>query len=339
MKKKNIFIMKTIRSLLVTGLLITILTKNTNTFSRIIILPFIIACLLSVVKNICLYANKPNYANIFNKLYTISFIIFWFGFLIFICYLSFKSNNYLLLIFSIPFWLVGIYIIRKYLFKTNSRTTKNNKININFPVIIGSFLIGLVLIIGIVCLVIGIKDTYKLNNISKNYLTTTGYLIDYDIYNQDKDGTTYQLIYQYQVDNQQYTVTTDYGVGSIPELGSIREIKYNPDNYQEALISGTNSKNGLIYFGLFFILGATVFILAAMQMHGLFDKIKFDILGIYIGFVCFIIGVGIFMFQHGTTSSIIATIKLFGFWILIPITFIVVGIMQIIKSLVNKKSQ
>ena len=146
--------------------------------------------------------------------------------------------------------------MRKFLLGMSSKEeTKNKESKFNFSIIVSSFLVLLVLIIGITCLYFGIKDTYKLNS------------------------------------------------------------------------------NFLIFFGAFFTLGGTVFVLAALQMKGIFDKVKIDVVGTYIGFVMLIIGVGIILFQNGTTLSFIETIKSLGIWILIPILFIVSGIYLTIKNL------
>ena len=88
---------------------------------------------------------------------------------------------------------------------------------------------------------------------------------------------------------------------------------------------------------MFFVLGATVFILFALSIFGYFDKLKIDVIGTYIGVVFLIIGIGIILIQNGTTMSLIKTIKNMGLWILIPLMFVIVGIYQIIKYLfVNK---
>ena len=83
--------------------------------------------------------------------------------------------------------------------------------------------------------------------------------------------------------------------------------------------------------GAFFTLGATVFILAGLYALGCFDNIKINIMGIYIGIVCLVVGIGIILFQNGTTGSFMETVKSFGLWILIPFMFIIVGIQQLIK--------
>lgn len=211
----------------------------------------------------------------------------------------------------------------------------------NFKIIISCFLVLAVLVSGIVFLFMGIKDTININKITKNYLTTTGYFTDYEIYSHKtsrKGGTTYTLIYTYELEGKEYTVKTDYGVGYIPEKNSTREVKYNPDNYSEAVLSGSNSNSFLIFIGVFFTLGGVAFVIGALYIKGVFDKVKIDIMGAYFGIVFLIIGIGIILFQNGTTSSFMETIKYLGFWIFIPILFIAVGTFQTIKCLfINKK--
>ena len=72
-------------------------------------------------------------------------------------------------------------------------------------------------------------------------------------------------------------------------------------------------------------------------MSHYFDKIKIDVLGTYVGLLFFIIGIGIILFQTGTTTSFIETIKSFGLLMIIPIMFMVVGIIQVVKCLKKKK--
>ena len=92
-----------------------------------------------------------------------------------------------------------------------------------------------------------------------------------------------------------------------------------------------------MYFGGFFTLGAIAFILGALSIKGYFDKIKIDIVGLYLGFVFLIVGIGFIMWQGGITISFFEMIKKLGVWLLIPILFIIVGIFQIIKCLFFKR--
>lgn len=339
-KNQNIYIGTIIRSLIIFIFLLLIITKNSDMLSKLMIFPFLLCSLFSVGKNICLLKDKNNIANVFSKLFIISFLTFWFGLLGYGSYLFIKVNNYFNLVFTLPFWIGGIYIIRKFLFGISSKSVpKNKKLKFNFQIIISGLLVASVLIIGVVCLFFGIHDTYKLNAKIKGYLTTEGYFTDYEVYDTDKDGTTYRHIYTYKVDGKEYVVKTDFGLGYIPAENSVREVKYNPDNQKESVLVGTNKNNFLIYFGAFFFLGGSVFVLGALYVKGVFDKVKIDVIGTYVGIVFFIVGLGIIFFQSSTTGSLLETIKSFSFWILIPIMFISVGIFQTIKCLFFKQKK
>ena len=335
-------IKQTITAIITSIFLSYIIITTKDLLTRIFVIPFLFFGISFFIKNVCIMFNKKKLAKIFSKINVIVFLVYLFGFITIWCYTSFKNGDYLQILFSIPFWIVGIYIVKKKLFNQKENRniqkfkTKTN-FNIDFRILISALLVIIVLFSGIAMLFFGIRDTYKLKVKTKEYIVTDGYYNNYDIFKSDEDGTTYKLTYTYTVDGKEYSVTTDYGTNYIPDINSIREIKYNPNNPEEAIITGTNSKNGLIYFGAFFTFGSLTFIIAALSVLGYFDKFKIDILGIYIGLIFFIIGIGIILFQTGTTTSLIETIKSFGLLIIIPIMFVVVGIIQIIKCLLKKK--
>ena len=213
---------------------------------------------------------------------------------------------------------------------------KKNKINIKM--IIFCILVASALFLGIICLFLGIKTTFLTNKKTKNYLTTTAYYNNYEIYDlNDKDDITYRLIYVYKVNDNYYTIKTDYGSGYIPEMNSERQVKYNPNNPSEAIFLGTNANSLLIYFGIFFFLNGMAFILGYLDILGVFYKIRINIFGLYIGIVFSIVGIGFIRLQLGKASSIISVIKQIKFWILIPIMFIITGIFQIVKCLLEIK--
>lgn len=343
--KKASYINQIIRNLIIIAFLIWVFLNNSG-LMKYMIIPFIICIILSINKNIFLLIGKNKYANIFNKLYTVVFLLFAFGFIIFWSYIVAKQKNYIMLLFTIPFWIIGIYIVRKCFLKKSEKDLSNKRRSkFNISVIIPCFLVLTVLASGFFCLIIGIKDTYNINKTTKDYLTTTSYFKDYEIFNSDerwehnrtKTYTTYRLIYTYKVDNKEYTIKTDYGNGYIPDINSTRKVKYNPNNPSEAVLIGTNRNEGLIYFGAFFVLGGMVFVLIFLQTKGIFDKTKIDVIGTYVGVAFTIIGIGIILMQNGITSSFIETLKVMKFWILIPLMFIVVGILVTIRSLLLPK--
>ena len=99
-----------IASLIILTILIYIQTLATP-ITKIVLQPFIICALAFVGKSIVIFLNKQEYLPIFNKIYVLSFLIYWFGILIFWCYEVIKSHEYLALLFSLPFWICGLFIL------------------------------------------------------------------------------------------------------------------------------------------------------------------------------------------------------------------------------------
>ena len=71
-------------------------------------------------------------------------------------------------------------------------------------------------------------------------------------------------------------------------------------------------------------------------MQGCFDKIKIDVLGLYMGIVIVVIGVGFLVLKYVESYSLIETVKAFGLWMIIPILMILAGVLQIIKCVRNR---
>lgn len=201
MRNRGTYIYKLIYVIGIVLFLFSIFIRTTAIKTKIMMIPFIICGFASIGKNICLMLDKKKQANIFGKMFVISFLVFWFGFLVFWGYLCFKGKNYLTILFEIPFLIAGIYMVRKFLFGIKPKDRLNNKKSrFDFKVIVSSFLVLSVLIIGVLCLFFGIRDTYRLNKITRGYNITEGYFTDYEIYSTSKkDGTTYKLIYRYKV--------------------------------------------------------------------------------------------------------------------------------------------
>lgn len=130
------------------------------------------------------------------------------------------------------------------------------------------WLSGITLLIGIFFLFSGIKGIIEASLRSGDYETTEGYLYDYEIYSEGRydaakrrhTNNTYRLIYRYQVDGHEYEVSADMGVGVIPEMGSMKEIRYNPNDPGEALITGPDSNFFKSFFGLFFLVVSSFYL-------------------------------------------------------------------------------
>lgn len=198
------------------------------------------------------------------------------------------------------------------------------------------FLIIFCFIAGICMLFFGISGAVRQDQITKNYDTIDGYFSDYSVYSSDEDGTTYRLTYSYVLNYQEYTVSTDYGVGSIPEPGSVKTIKYNPENPEEAVIVGSNSNGFLILMGILFTFVPLFITYGALTTFGYLQNFPVKIIDIGIGVFFTVMGVGIIYLQAGG-FSIKETVASLSFWIVIPLLFIAVGIYQTVRSIFSKK--
>ncbi len=340
--KNAIFTSKIIRAIFLLTILIFSFINTEQIYFKLLILTFLLLTICNIIKNIFYALDKINIGNFFHKIYSIIFIVFAIIFLLIWFYIEFSSFQYFYLIIIIFLIFIG-YMARKYYLKVkkdNQPITIKNKFS--FKIIVSSFLVITVLLVGIICLFLGIKDTYSTNKKTKNYIITDAYYSNYELY---ENSTTYRLIYFYKVNDTKYTIKTDYGTGSIPNFYDKRQIKYNPDNPSEAIFLGTNKNSLLICFGAFFILGGMTFVLVFLYVLGVFNQVKINVLGLYVGIVSLIIGIGIICIQLGEVASLIRVIEQMKFWFFIPILFIIVGIFQIIKCLfferldLNNKSQ
>ena len=327
-------------SAVTTVLLLSLFFKNPNAMTRLTLIPFLVCGLASLIKSLLLLCNRPRYVALCNRVFAGGFLLFWFGVLFVWCVTAFRDNTPLLSLLSLPFWFVGFYLAKRYLLPRKAgegtarkKTGRRARLRINPKVAISCFLVGVILIAGVSLLFFGIRDTWRLRTATRGYAVTQGYFMDYRIYSQDEDGTTYQLIYAYQVDGVEYTVHTDYGAGQIPAENSQREVRYDPSNPSKAVLSGANGKNMMLFFGLFFTLGALAFILAALSIKGCFDRFRIDVMGAYIGFVLLAVGAGLLLFQSGTASSFWEGIRPMGLWVLIPILFLGIGVYLLMRSL------
>lgn len=92
--------------------------------------------------------------------------------------------------------------------------------------------------------------------------------------------------------------------------------------YQKWVVKlvGVNSNTLLIYIGIFFVMGSTIFIIPKIE-----EKYKINIIRMYIGIFLIISAIGIFNFlKFNSIASII------------PILFIITGVILIIQNLKNK---
>lgn len=221
----------------------------------------------------------------------------------------------------------------------------NDKISIMF-----FFLPALCFVIGVCLLIWGIRETAG----TRGYEKASGYLYDYTLYSEGgydasrktESADTYRLIYRYEVDGREYTLTTSYGTAIVPSAGNRADILYNPENPKEAVIGDPDSSgNQLIYIGLFFSLCSLVFIVpfftgrkkgGKSRCKG---KSKINLFYTTVGIVVIIISYGALAIMSNTFSlSGIARffINSFYFPMIIPVIMIIAGIAVTLQGLSGK---
>ncbi|MCB5942693.1 DUF3592 domain-containing protein [bacterium 210820-DFI.6.52] len=345
MKNRGFLLVRAVPISFIVLFLARTMLKAQNFSSRIMILPFLICGLTELLRTIFLAVGWEKAAKLLYKVYAASFLLYVFGFLGVWCYVNFTNQAYLPLLFSLPFWLVGGYLVYRVFFRKKDQPAKADPkkrslhLNVNFKVVVTCFLVGVCLLSGIFILFLGVKDTIQLSQRAGGYTATEGHFVDYEVYRSDREGTTYRLIYEYEVNGAPYRVSTDYGTNAIPARNSTRTVKYDPANPQKSVLTGSNSANWMIFMGLFFVLGSTVFILAWLTVKGCFDRFKVSVLGVYIGVVFTFVGAGPILLRRGETGSWPACFKSFGLWILIPLMMIAVGLFQTVKCLLPGRSK
>ena len=114
MRKINIkYIKKCLGSASIFGFLTYVLITTNDWITKIVVIPFLIFSLFFCIEKILLIFNKNILAKKISKVYVIAFSVYWFGFLICWDYISIVNKDFMSVLFSLPFWLGGGYIINK----------------------------------------------------------------------------------------------------------------------------------------------------------------------------------------------------------------------------------
>lgn len=114
----------------------------------------------------------------------------------------------------------------------------------------------LLLITGIFFLYMGYREFFADIVSTKNYETTNGYFMKYDMDASSKP-VTYTLTYSYVVDRQTYFMNAKNKVTKLPALGSQKIIKYQKKNPKTSVVIELNGGEKYIITGLIFLLIAT----------------------------------------------------------------------------------
>lgn len=228
--------------------------------------------------------------------------------------------------------------------------TKSNSF---FIVYVGIF--SILILIGIVLVFLGIKDTVQLNMKTKHYEKTTGYLSDYIMdseggYNPKRkthSNPTYFLSYNYTVNGTEYTVTTDYSTSILPTIGTTREIRYNPSDPQIAVVIGPNGNTTMILVGALFAIVPCAFLIPVLssgkkekhkgKQH---KKLPIDGFRLFLGLILAAFGYGALYLITGSFSigEILDYYRTsFTFPLVIPPILLTVGLFTAVTAFFPKK--
>lgn len=205
----------------------------------------------------------------------------------------------------------------------------------------------LALIIGIFVLGLGIYET--VNSDTKGYEETVGYFNystiaekeHYDSHKNATVATTYYLTYQYAVNGEPYYVTTDSATSFVPSFGEEIKVLYDAENPENAVVGGPAKRsNGLMLFGIFFILGSLPFLFILFGNHKKTSKV--DKAGILMGSIIAVMGYGTLAIICGGFSPVTILNYIDSSFILpmiIPFLMIFVGLFAVIKGIFFYKSK
>ena len=203
---------------------------------------------------------------------------------------------------------------------------------------ISILLLSVSIVCGIILLFFGIRDTSRQNELHRDFEETPGFLSDCRVYSSDAEKTSYILTYSYQVDGREYTVSAEYGMGTVPKQGSQRMVWYNPTRPEEAVLAGGGTGELFLFMGGLFLGVPLVILLGMLVASGRFAENGFLHCALDIGVGVVLMGAG-----AGALYIIGGTLDLGKIWetfapprvflLLIPALMILAGAFQMVKSI------
>lgn len=150
--KQPIAIRNFLLALIVTGLLAYFMCRSANL--KIIFVPFLICSLSVAGKSLAQLTGKGKWVTVFRMMYVLGFLLLWFGFLAVFSFACIRNKNYGLLLFTLPFWVIGFFVVKnKLLGKKSSKAGSPFR----FAFIVSAALVVIAIAAGIFLLALGIQ--------------------------------------------------------------------------------------------------------------------------------------------------------------------------------------
>ena len=194
------------------------------------------------------------------------------------------------------------------------------------------------LLAGIVLLFFGIKDSVSLAIKTKDWFETPGYFRDCSVYNVNKDGKMlYRLRYVFYSGGAEYFVETDYGSEVIPEIDSVRTVRYEPEKPENAVLKGGTASATYLTIGFMFTFIPLFMIVVWLWINGKI-KIHVKVFDFTVGFLIFAVGEFCVYMMSGSIFPWKAFDSM-GFLAIIPTLMVFVGILQMTKTVFGRKEK
>lgn len=163
--------------------------------------------------------------------------------------------------------------------------SKKNNNAAPFIIIIATLCVGIgMMVFGIFRWTSEVKRTADFIEIEGEIVGLSSH-IDDDV--DSNPQTMYSAVYGYEVDGTMYTIKENSSSSMKPQIGRPKKVKYNPDNYADAVVISGESHVAITFIGFLFVL-ISVFIGATLIL-----KNQGDWTIICMGIIFVVIGVGI----------------------------------------------
>lgn len=145
-----------IGSIILTGILLYLMFKTPS--PKIIFVPFLLCGLSLAGKSSAQLLKKGKWVTAFHKLFILGFLLFWFGFLAVAAYTCIRDKRYGMLLFTLPFWVIGFFVTKNKLLGIKGKPGKKNTASpFRFASVISAILVVIAIAAGIFLLVLGIQ--------------------------------------------------------------------------------------------------------------------------------------------------------------------------------------
>lgn len=154
--RKTLAVRNLIASLFVTGIVLYLMAKTTS--PKIIFVPFLICGLSLAGKSFGQFMGREKWVTVFHKLFILGFLLFWFGFLAVAVFLSIRDKSYGMLLFTLPFWVVGFFITKNKLLGIKGKQGKKDTVSpFRFAFVVSTILVSIAILAGIFLFILGIQ--------------------------------------------------------------------------------------------------------------------------------------------------------------------------------------